>query len=74
METKLSTRIKKLMQHCPTCQGKGIYSVLFRDERGRFTPHVDLACQDCYDWNVALKGVIKLEKQVQRLNKLNKNK
>ena len=49
----LSTRIKRRLAMCKTCEGKGhYYSEEFKDE---------MACTECSDWLSALKQVELLE-------------
>ena len=59
---KLSTRIKDRMVHCYKCKGKGWYK---KPE----WPTLKLACSDCSDWKVALRGVLELEKTIRSLKK-----
>jgi hypothetical protein len=59
---KLSTRIVKLMKHCPTCHGTGHYIKVFPPAVPPTT--MDVSCSSCADIKVILKGARQLEKQV----------
>jgi len=58
MNRKLSTDIKRLMKHCHICKGKG-----YRTDQ---VEGMETSCWVCSDWKVALRRVIKLEKELKQ--------
>jgi len=55
----LSTRIKQRMKHCQRCGGTGtVYAHLHKEHP------LHIACADCSDWRVVLRGVRQLEHQL----------
>lgn len=68
MKRLLSTKIKFRIAHCPKCKGKGTY--LFK--AGYDSKGLRCGCGDCYDWKVALRGVLELEKEVRKLKRESK--
>ena len=63
MSRKLSTDIRRLMKHCHICKGKGYRTDQVKDMKTH--------CWNCSDWNVALKRVIKLEKELKQYENRN---
>ena len=59
---KLSTRIKERMKHCGVCHG----SISYKKAGYSFF----VACPECTDWKVVLKGILELEKMGKEIKAL----
>lgn len=71
-EKLLSTRIKELRKHCHHCKGKGYYEKEISSCEVFYSgTMVTVSCPDCYDLNIILRGVLKLEKENKDLMKSN---
>lgn len=60
---KLSTRIKQRIAHCHDCGGTGYMRRYIVNRKGKAQP-MQIMCHECSDWNVMLRGVLKLERKL----------
>ena len=65
-KTLLSTRIKKRLKRCLQCHGKGHY------KHKKY--NIEVACNDCWDWLVVLRGVKELEEQIKEKDNVIRSK
>lgn len=66
VKTKLlSTRIRDRIAHCYDCGGTGYTRRYVVNRRGKAQP-MQVMCNECADWNVTLRGVLKLERELRK--------